>query len=232
MVPFAERAVQSAATRRTMQSVPRRWHLIDLDRVIVYQKTINLRFASAVRASFPAKPEPEDLIRMAIGENRTLPKVRCSQALDRSFVFASTSNDLQFLDVVPIDPGTITGYEPSGHAVAAVVAYIGYGVNFINAFYANKRIVLSNGSHRAYALRELGITHVPCLVGDASREENFDLLAPPEVKQYRHHYLAAPRPPLLKDYFEPSLRTLIRTVRRNQLLQLQHTFNRIDAPVL
>jgi hypothetical protein len=158
------------------------------------------------------------------------PPVQRVQGKDGAFYYASASNDLQFLDVVPLNPDSIVGYHPSGYAVAAVVVYIGFGINCINAFYSHNRLVLSNGSHRAYALRQLGVTHVPCLVGDATQEEEFELLVPAEIKQDRHQYLTAPRPPLLKDYFDPTLQKLVRTVRQNQLLQLQYTFNRLDSP--
>jgi ParB-like chromosome segregation protein Spo0J len=37
-------------------------------------------------------------------------------------------------------------------------------MNVIHVIHVENRLVLANGSHRAYALHDLGITKVPCLV--------------------------------------------------------------------
>src|SRR5262249_25056630 len=111
--------------------------------------------------------------------------------------------------------------------------YVGLGVNFLSGFRTKGgRVVLSNGSHRAFALRASGITHAPFLVADITRDEEFDLVTPPELKQRPDQYLKDARPPLLKDYFTPALYKVIRASRRHQLLQIQITLQESEIGAL
>jgi hypothetical protein len=65
------------------------------------------------------------------------------------------------------------------------------------------------GATRAYALRETGIASAPALVLDVTRREELELLGADELNQRPDVYLKDPRPPLLKDYFDPQLRKLV-----------------------
>jgi ParB-like chromosome segregation protein Spo0J len=98
---------------------------------------------------------------------------------------------------------------------------VGYGPNFLTALQIGTRFVLHNGSHRAYALRELGVTHVPCLVQGVSREDELELAGVPDVKTFPDSYLKCPRPALLKDYFDSRLRKIMPVVRKHRLRQVQ-----------
>src|SRR2546430_11202463 len=48
-----------------------------------------------------------------------------------------------------------------------------------------RSLILNNGSHRAYALRELGITRVPCIVQHVSCREELNVLACTDRKSTR-----------------------------------------------
>lgn len=41
---------------------------------------------------------------------------------------------------------------------------VGFTTNVLNVVRYGARVVLNNGYHRALALQELGVTHVPCLI--------------------------------------------------------------------
>jgi hypothetical protein len=56
----------------------------------------------------------------------------------------------------------------------------------------------------ATARTAAGHTHVPCLIQNVSRREELELVAP-EIQQHIDLHLEAPRPPLLKDYFDDRL---------------------------
>jgi hypothetical protein len=157
--------------------------------------------------------------------------VRSSQS-DSGYVFSSQSNDLRFLDVVTVEPAAIQNYDPFGAASHAIVIYVGFSDNVISATRTGKRIVLTNGSHRVYALRELAFSHVPCLLTDASDGDASDFLLPVDVKQDRHFYLHAPRPPLFKDYFDSRLTRAVPVVRKNFILQAKLDLQRTTVPAL
>jgi hypothetical protein len=84
----------------------------------------------------------------------------------------------------------------------------------MNAFHAAGRLILNNGSHRAYALREAGVTHVPCVIQQIAGLEELSLVAPGAVRRRPRLYLEHRRPPMLRDYFDPQLRSIVPSVRR------------------
>src|SRR5206468_1125898 len=96
------------------------------------------------------------------------PRVKWMRVRENKFVFMSPSNDLRYLGEMPLEPDQIQDYPPPGNLVGIIGAGVGFGSNFMNAVYAENRLILNNGSHRAYVLRKLGITRVPCIVQHAS----------------------------------------------------------------
>jgi hypothetical protein len=110
------------------------------------------------------------------------------------------------------------------------VLTIGFGSNYLNALEVEGRLVLNNGSHRAYALRDLGLTHAPCIVQQVTRRDELDLVASGDVQVNPDRYLKVPRPPLLKDYFDPQLRKVVPVPRKNRLVRVQYGFEQSDVP--
>jgi len=91
-------------------------------------------------------------------------------------------------------------------------------------------LILNNGSHRAYALRELGLKEVPCIVQTVTRRDELELVASGDFQQFPDRYLKAPRPPLLKDYFDPKLRKIVVVQRKNRLVRVQIGVEQSDVP--
>ncbi|MBM0104962.1 hypothetical protein JM946_09385 [Steroidobacter sp. S1-65] len=232
MQPLAEQVLRRPSMHRLLSLVPRRWCMVEIDPLVVFQDSINQRHVDQLKASLPGVPSVQDVIDLAsCSGGRSHPPVRCLQA-ESGYTFGSESNDLRFLDVVTVDPATIQHYEPFGAASHAIVIYLGFSDNVISATRFGKRIVLTNGSHRVYVLRELGFSHVPCLLTDASDGDATDFLLPADVKQDRAFYLRAPRPPLFKDYFDPRLTRVVPVVRKNYVLQAKLDLQRITVPAL
>ncbi len=75
-------------------------------------------------------------------------------------------------------------------------------------------MILNNGSHRAYALRRLGVSHVPCIVQHVPSREALDVVAPAALRRDPDGYLRQPRPPMLKDYLDARLHKVL-PVRRS-----------------
>ena len=126
----------------------------------------------------------------------------------------SPSNDLRFLGTMRLKANHIKDYPPPGTLVGVIGIAVGFGSNFLNAIYAENRLVLNNGSHRAYALRDLGVTHVPCIIQYPSTREELVIAASGDLRDHPDLYLRSPRPSMLKDYFNPKLRKIVALKRR------------------
>jgi hypothetical protein len=232
MKPLAEHVLRRPSMHRFISLVPRRWCMVEIDRLVVFQDSINLRHVDQLKASLPSVPSAQDVIDLAsCSGGHAHPAVRSSQS-DSGYTFSSQSNDLRFLDVVTVEPAAIQNYDPFGAASHAIVIYLGFSDNLISATRSGKRIILTNGSHRVYVLRQLGFRYVPCLLTDASDGDAADFLLPADIKQDRTFYLHAPRPPMFKDYVDPRLTRVVPVVRKNYVLQAKLDLQRTTVPAL
>ncbi|WDM69428.1 MULTISPECIES: hypothetical protein [Xanthomonas] len=225
-------ALRQPSMHRITSLVPRSWCMVEVDRLVVFQESINLRYLHTLKERVASAPDERQIMELAtcLGE-QAHPEVRHSQA-DGDHAFASTSNDLRFLDVAVLDPSAIAQYTPFGTASHAVVIYLGFSDNVISATRVGRRLILTNGSHRAYLLRSLGFRYIPCLVTDASDSDTSEILLPAAVKQERDFYLRAARPPLFKDYSDPRLTQIVPTLRRNYVLRAKLDLKRTTVPAV
>lgn len=138
--------------------------IVELDRLVVFQKHINLDYVAQLASGLSADSSLEDIFRFCLLGEYPQPPISHGRVAQSAFVFASPSTDLRFLDVALLDDSQSAGLPPRGRSTSAVALLVGYGSNLLNAIHVENRLVLNNGSHRAYALRELGITHAPCVV--------------------------------------------------------------------
>src|SRR5439155_20811770 len=123
-------------------------------------------------------------------------------------------NDFRVLETVLLHPQQVAA-PSNGNPVAHVIISVGFGTNLLNVVAVENRLVLNNGSHRAYFLRELGITRAPCVVQCVSRRDELEIVGG-ELQQNPDRYLKAARPPLLKDYFDPKLRKVVAVAKKNR----------------
>jgi len=215
---------------QSFQIIPTTLGIVELDRLVVFQKQINLRFVAQLQKALGARPDFEQLFRFCLPFDHPHPPAQIMQMAQNAFAFVSQSNDLRFLDAPLLDPTQIPGYVPSGPPVAIIGLVVGFGSNFLNAARIENRLVLGNGSHRAYALRDMGITHVPCLIQHVSRREEMEMLGFGDVFTNADAYLKAPRPPVLKDYFDPALRKIVPVRRKNRQVRVTFGVEQSDTP--
>lgn len=230
MKPLAEKVLQQPSMHRVVSLVPRQWCLVEIDRLVVFQEAIDLHHVNQIKASLPPVPGARELIELVSCSGAGAPpQVRCTPS-DGGYMFSSASNDLRFLDVVTVEPEAIQDFTPVGAASHAIVVYVGFSDNVVSATRSGDRIILTNGSHRVYALRELGFRYVPCLLTDASDGNLSEFLLPAAVKQERQFYLAAPRPPLFKDYFDARLTRQVPVIRKTSVLKAKLDLQKSSVP--
>jgi len=212
-------------------TVPTEVAIIELDRLVVYQKHIDLTYVRQLQKRLSSAPGMEELFRTCLPYDHPQPPVKWSKHGDK-FIFVSPSNDLRFLGAMSLKPGNIADYPPPGDLVSVVGLALGFGSNFLNAAYTNKRLILHNGSHRAYALREMGVTHVPCIIEHVSSAEELEVVVSSEVRDKPDPYLRHPRPPMLRDYFNPRLRKVMLVHRQLRQITVKFDVEESFAPAM
>ncbi|HWW94878.1 MAG TPA: hypothetical protein VN375_16035 [Vicinamibacteria bacterium] len=227
---LAERVTADPMFRKAYRFVPASFAMVELDRLVVFQKFINLGYIQALKQGLGPHPTEEQVARLALGIDRPLPHVQAMQNAGNIYSFISPSNDFRFLEGALISPDQVTGFVSTGRPFAYLLLGIGYGSNYLNALHVEGRLVLNNGSHRAYALRELGLSHAPCLVQSVTRREELEIVASGDVLQNPDRYLKTRRPPLLKDYFDAHLRKVVRVPKKNRIVRVQFQVEQSDVP--
>jgi hypothetical protein len=227
----AETALRDPVATRCFGFLPRHWSLIDLDQLVIWQKYIDCDFADSLSTRLTGKMGSEELLRIATGQYFEQPEVQIMPLGGNYFSFSSSSSDLRVLGAASLDPQNVQGYQPFGRTSAVLGVFIGYGVNYMLAVHMSNRLLLTNGTHRAYALRALGITHVPCVVIDVSRPEDLDLVDLPGPNEQIEWFFTTERPPLLRDFFDERLYKEITVPPTNHLVRVELKLEQTRAPV-
>ena len=230
LAAFGEAVVADPIVQRAFTIVPFRLAMVELDRLVVWQKHIDLTHVARLRERLGSNPTDEDVFRLALPIDRQLdPPVAAGIVAPNTWGFASESSDLRVLDAKLIEAGavdTVVG----GAATYVVAAVVGFGSNMLSAIHAENRLVLNNGSHRAYALRDAGITHAPCLIQLVSRRDELPVIAGPDLAGNLDAYLTDPRPPVLRDYFDDTLRVVAPVARKKRQVRVQISVEQVDVP--
>lgn len=225
-----DRVLADPMYQRSFQIVPAEVSIVELDRLVVFQKHINLEYVARLKREMGSEPSPESIFKLCLPFDHPQPPVRSGQTAPNAFMFVSPSNDLRLLEVTPLSADQLTGYASQGPISGVVAMVVGFGSNFLNVIHAENRLVLNNGSHRAYALRDFGITHVPGIVQHVTRRDELEVVAPGDLSAKPDLYLRGARPPLLKDYFDATLRSIVPVPRRNRQVKVMFGVEAVDVP--
>lgn len=228
--PLINKVLSDPRYERNYGTLASQIAMVELDRLVVFQKHINLRQSDEVTSQLGTTPSIESVFKLCFPMDKDIPELRAMRAGTNAFVFTSPSTDLRFLgpellDASQVEPATATGL--IGKAIGLMV---GFSTNYMKAIHIDNRLVLSDGSHRAYALRALGITHAPCLIQQIAFRDELDLVAVHDFARNPENYLDIIRPPLLKDYFDPDLHTVIPVPRRNRQVKITYSVEGMDVP--
>jgi ParB-like nuclease domain len=137
---------------------------------------------------------------------------------------------MRALESVLLRPEQVMDHPSLGPVVGFVGVVVGFGSNYLNAIASDGRLVLNNGHHRAYALRQLGVTHVPCVVQKVTTRQELAVVGAGALLRNPEAYLTAPRPPVLKDYFDPRLSRTVRLVPTKKHVQVSFTIEEKELP--
>lgn len=215
---------------RAFAAVPTTLGLVELDRPVVTQKTINLDHIRRLEERLGPEPGPEAIFRLCLPFDHETPTPRIARISDTEFVFVSESSDLRFLDSVLLRPDQVPGFGSFGPVSGLVGLAVGFGSNYLNAIACQGRLVLNNGFHRAYTLREVGATRVPCVIQQVSRPEELGVVGNASLRRQPEVFLESPRPPLLKDFFNPRLCAQVSLIPTRKHIRISFNVEERDMP--
>lgn len=228
--PLAARVEADPVFRRAFADAEYEIAVIDLDRVVVSQKLVSLEHVLRLQRELGPNPAGEALFRFCLPMDRRPPAVRFSRIDDEEFAFVSPSNDLRFLEAVPLRPDQISGYQAAGPVAGVIALVVGFGSNYLNVLSIDGRLVLNNGNHRACALWQAGVRRVPCVVQTITHPDEIEVHAPRAVQRNPAFYLTDPRPPLLGDYFDPVLSRRVGVALTHKQVRVGYTVEEKDMP--
>jgi hypothetical protein len=139
--------------------LPSRFELVELDRLVVSQQSVSLNFVETLKSGLGLDPSPERLFRFCQPIQPPQAPVRAQRLDDNHFLFSSDSSDFRAHDAALLTAAQVSGLATADPMSAIVALPVGFGSNVLHAIEADDRLILQNGYHRAYALRDLGITH-------------------------------------------------------------------------
>ena len=216
--------------KKSFSVVPARIMMVELAPLAIFQKTINLNHVDQLDSAFLPDMTPTQLFDACLAA-RDQPDVATAWQSQNVIQLSSPSSDLRFLEAMALGDDLVAKLALGGRAVTAIALVMGFGSNLINAVRVNNRLVLNNGSHRAYALLKLGYTKVPCVVQQVTRQEELPLVLGQLPQQWLPQLLASPRPPMLRDLLNDDLTTVISMPAQKRVVTLQWATQAIDSPV-
>lgn len=207
--------------------VPITFGMVELDRLVASQFEVRVPTVDALTRSIEKPVSNEAMARICLPVQEPAADFTIGKVGGSEYVFHSNTHDMRFLGAQVLDHSAIhdPAHRPRGFIKAVVALTVGYSTNVLNAVRYKDRLVLNNGYHRAYTLRSLGVTHVPCVIQVCAHREEVAIAASLEIVNNFNLYFGAERPPMLKDYFNPELtrRYVTRSVRRQIGLSFETT---------
>ncbi len=226
---LVDQVMSHPVVKKSFSVVPYSVKIVELDRLVVHQKHINIDFVAQLKSSMGGRRDIESVYSLAFPLGR-VPSASKARVAQNACAFVSLSTDIRLLEAVVLDPAQVIGYQASGFPAGIIALVVGFGSNLLSGIHVENRLVLNNGSHRAYALRDLGFRQTPCLIQHVSRRDELSVISRGELIDRTDVYLRSPRPPLLKDYFDPLLRREIDVPGKVRQVRIAFGEESLDLP--
>jgi len=201
----------------TFSNYPYSFAEVEIDKLIACQRTVHHDYVRKIATEYERLGS--DLTQFCLIPGQDVTPLNVGRTAPNAYTVSSENPGLRFLGAYeqPYSPGVLHGEIPGGQAVHLIAIVLGYGGSTANAFRVGDRIILSNGFHRLYALRSLGITHAPLVIQSITHPE---LELPQVIAELPRAYLVeSPRPALMKDFFDEQLTCEV--TQRNFLKAIQ-----------
>jgi hypothetical protein len=223
--PLADEVQADIRFRRSFDGLPTRFAMVELDRLLVGHPYVTITHTDRLKSRIDTSASPEDLFRFCLPLDRDEAPVHVRKKGSQSYQFWSGSTDFRLQETTLLGPAQLGDLECFGTTSNVLGVMIGYGSNFLNVIESENRLLLHNGHHRAYALRALGFTHVPCIVQTVTRMDELRIAAARAVRDDPAFYFRSKRPPLLKDFFDPQICKVLRVHKEVKVVEVKFEVN-------
>lgn len=220
LAPLAAEVMNDPRYRCNFDTLPTGFGVVELDRLVIWQTHVDRQFIETLKSQLGPAPDAAALLRFCLPLGRPEAPVRIQRVGSKRFVFTSDSSDFRFHEPVLLRPDQIRDYDTFGPIAGVVGLVVGFSSNFLTVVRGDDRFILHNGYHRACALRELGVTHAPCIIQTVTGRDEIDITAKRVVAQDPGFYFKHARPPLLKDFFDPKLRKVLPVHKISKMIEI------------
>lgn len=207
---------------QSFSNVPICFGMVELDKLVMSQFNVTQSTVSGLADYLGKNPSNAKLAQVCLPMNPTKANYELLKEGRDGYVFQSDSHDFRFLGAKLLEPEQLKEFKHFGYPSAVLALAVGFSSNVLNTVRYNNRIVLNNGYHRVYTMRSLGITHAPCVIQVCSHIEELGLAGAAEISDNSELYFKSPRPPMLKDYFNPTLTAHFKTHALCRQIQLKY----------
>lgn len=203
--PLKRALVADQYFKQSFLELPYAVKMVELGKLMASQHSVGTGFAAGIAKRLGKRPTAGALFEFCLPLKRSSPDIAVQRLSDSRYIFTSRSTDFRDHDAKIAGAADLGFVSSFGPVETGIVIPIGFGSNFLSAIESEKRIVLQNGYHRAFALMSLGITHAPMIVQKVTRTDELDLAASSEVADNAAFYFRSKRPPLLRDFLDDRL---------------------------
>lgn len=223
------------------RTIPHTIKLIEIGKLIALQSHINLDRVELFAQRVKKDSTISELLDFCLAPRKTSSKIEVNLVAQTSFLFCSDDEDVRVanpeIKELPKHDNPI-----SEEKCPALILKVLCGDPFIyvlktytqmqspfTGIVKRYQLTLQNGFHRAYLLRSLGFTHMPCALIEPSSASETQLLVgnwPPEKLQQA----MMPRPPLMKDFFNPDVCETVKVRKRKICWKISWGVERIMPP--
>ncbi len=222
-----EKLAKLASFQSSFPAVPVSFGMVELDKLIVSQQHITRSSVNKMTETLQLPLSDAALAELCLPLTSDSAGFRVALQEDGRCIFTSDTHDARFLGAQLVQPSDIKGYKVGGHAQAVLALSVGFTTNVLNVVRFGQRMVLNNGYHRAMALRQLGVTHAPCLIQVCGHWEEVGLAGSQEIYHNASVYFTASRPPMLRDFSNPKLTKSFTSARIRKEIRLTYEVDSI-----
>ena len=106
--------------RYGFNTVPTEVALVELDRMVVYQKHIDLTHVAQLKRKLGPNPTEDQIFRTCLPYDHPQPPVKWTRMHGNTYVFQSPSNDIRYLGTMSLQSENIKDYPPPGSIVGVL----------------------------------------------------------------------------------------------------------------
>ena len=103
------------------------FQMVEVDKLIAAQRSVNLDYAERLQASYPAQPTMTELMDICLSPTRVMEPIQHLEVAPNTHVFSSPNSDIRFLGsfVKPLTPEDLAHAALGGLPAAAIIAFVG-----------------------------------------------------------------------------------------------------------